>query len=600
MATPNIRIDIASEFKDRGFKQAQRSSSALEKSFKRLAATFLTVFSVRAITQFGKASVKAFSEDQKAAQRLTGTLKNLGLAYENPQAKAFLAQLEQTSGVLDDDLRPAFGRLIQQTRSFTESQKLLTLAVDVAAGSGYDLSTVVNDLSRAYVGQTRGLTKYNIGLTAAELKTTSFVDLQERLNTQFSGQRAAYLETYAGKVDLLRVGYANMTEEIGKGLVDAFDLLSGDAGIAGASRAMVDFGTTAGDVLRGIASLVPQVRDDINRGFSTESLLREMMMQGDPFGAILYKLQQRGRRSRPLQFASLGVGEPALTKLREQQEADRIKREKELAALQKKAALEAAKREKERLRREREAQALKRAGTVFDMENIQIVAAMQGEIDAQQRLRLVALLAINTDNAQAAEEATRAVLALNAASLKALGITIEAGDNTDAVIGKLLAAQAKIALVGLGIANLPKAKNPFEDWDAIIKQILADLAKIQAGLNFKPGTTATVPPAPVPTPAVTPSIVAPVIVPPSAQVPITDDFPYGNIPSVVPDFTPLPIITPEMQAMQDSTGLDNPYIVNVTVQGSVMTQQDLTNAILDNLYQFQGYGRPISYNIATV
>lgn len=64
MATPNIRIDIASEFRDKGFKQASKASTGLDRQFKQLARTFAGVFSVTAVTRFAKASVKAFEEDE--------------------------------------------------------------------------------------------------------------------------------------------------------------------------------------------------------------------------------------------------------------------------------------------------------------------------------------------------------------------------------------------------------------------------------------------------------------------------------------------------------------------------------------------------------
>ena len=238
MATPNIRIDIASEFKDRGFKQANKASIGLDRQFKKLAGTFAAVFSVRAITQFGKAALKAFQEDEKAAFRLSQTVKNLGLGFADPSIKAYISNLENSANISDDVLRPALEKLLRTTQSVTQSQQLLNLALDISRGTGVDLVTVASDLSRAYVGQTRGLAKYNIGLTQAELKTKSFAELQAILTKQFTGQSAAYLDTYAGKVEALSIAYDNAREIIGEGLADAFMLLSGDTGIASATNAM--------------------------------------------------------------------------------------------------------------------------------------------------------------------------------------------------------------------------------------------------------------------------------------------------------------------------------------------------------------------------
>jgi hypothetical protein len=77
--------------------------------------------------------------------------------------------------------------LLTTTGSLVNSQKMLAQAVEISRGSGVELSTVVQDLNNAFVGNTKGLKKYNLGLTQAELKVASFADIQKKLNDQFSG-----------------------------------------------------------------------------------------------------------------------------------------------------------------------------------------------------------------------------------------------------------------------------------------------------------------------------------------------------------------------------------------------------------------------------
>jgi hypothetical protein len=83
------------------------------------------------------------------------------------------------------------------------------------------------------------------------------------LNNQFSGQRAAFLDTYAGKVSLLEASYERMQTTIGSGLVDAFTLLAGDNGIAGATDSMERFGVVAADVIRGVGVAISEVQSRI-------------------------------------------------------------------------------------------------------------------------------------------------------------------------------------------------------------------------------------------------------------------------------------------------------------------------------------------------
>lgn len=472
-----IRIDIASEFKDKGFKQASKATNTLDRQLKTLAKTLGATLSVQQIYQFGKASVKAFSDDQKAAFRLTQTLNNLGLAFEDTRVTKFISELEQTTGVLDDSLRPAMQSLLMTTGSVTKSQELLNLALEMSRATGADVASVSQDLAKAYIGQTRSLAKYNIGLTRTELQTKSFAEIQALLSKQFTGQNAAYLETYAGKVGVLNVAFANMQETVGEGLVDAFMILAGDSGIGGGVTALEIFGEKVADTTRGIAALT--------KGFSSlrsyVSTVFDLFRNIDPF-APLTGIMELGKKNKPLFFPS--SGNPAQQEAqRKKAEAAAIKRQKELMALQNKAAKDAARRAAEQAKREREAMMLKRAGSVFDMENIQIVAAMQSRVSEENRIRLIALLALNNENAEVADKATQAILLMQKPALEALGITLKAGDTATDVINKILAAQTKLFLLNTGIATIPKAKNPFEDWDSILDRLLSKINAIKGAIN---------------------------------------------------------------------------------------------------------------------
>ena len=249
-----IKFPIVTTFDDKAVKKA-------DSAFKSLGKTFLGAFSVAKVVQFGKASVKAFMEDEAAASRLAKTVNNLGLGFENARITQFISDLEKASGVTDTDLRPAFQALLTTTGSVAKSQELLGTALNVSAGSGESLTTVANDLSNAFIGNTKGLKKYKLGLSQTELSTMSFADITARLNDQFAGQMQANLDTYAGKMSLLKVAFDNMQETIGKGLLDAFAILGGNQGIGGTTTAMEKFGDAVADVTRGVATLAAGFKD---------------------------------------------------------------------------------------------------------------------------------------------------------------------------------------------------------------------------------------------------------------------------------------------------------------------------------------------------
>jgi hypothetical protein len=464
MAVPNIRIDIASVFKDKGFKQAEKSSGALETQFKRLGKTFLTVFSAAAIIRFGKESVRAFAEEEKAAKRLEQTLKGVNLGFTTPAVESYLKQLEQSTFVADDLLRPALEKLVRTTGSVTASQDLLATAIDMSAGTGFDLVSVANDLGRAFLGNARGLAKYNTSLTRADLQTKSFAEIQKVLNDQFSGQRAAYLTTYAGRLDMINTAYGNMQEAIGEGLVDAFGMLAGDSGISGATSAMEEFGIISADVIRGVGSLLGNLTSQFGGSGGLQNIIDLGAKMNNPLGTALKALQDLGAANRPLMFPTLGVGAPGYAAQQKAIEEAAAKRARQAEALR----LKEIKQREKIAKLKRLSNLLDKAATKFDEKRIQIAAALQGKITNEERKRLQELLLI---------EETKAA--------------IQEGDleTAEKLFAKLEKLQGQTEALAESLIDL-EAGDPFAKWDEytlraskLVSALAAQLAKFYADAN---------------------------------------------------------------------------------------------------------------------
>jgi hypothetical protein len=422
-----LRIPIIGEFKGKkAFDDAERSTGKLDDSVKKLGKALIAAFSIQKITQFSKAAVKAFMEDEAAASRLAQSVKNLGLAFETPAIEAFIEQLSRASGVTDDQLRPAMQRLLQTTGSLAKSTELMNLALEVSRGSGVDYETVINDLSMAYVGQTRGLRKYSLGLTQAELKTATFAEVQEKLNKTFTGANAAYLDTYAGKLTLIQTAAGEAQETLGKGLVDAFSILATETGsITELTEAMNAFATNTATAFRNVAVLVSNLDKSMQAGMGLVGVLDKITgsnfvkIFGGAFG--LLSTQGAGTFS---SFTTPGMGgypssalggtyvDPNQAK-RDKSERDAAKRNKEIANLQKKT-----------LDMQKKANALTKAAKTIDLDRIGMTAALRGKISETDRLSLNLQLALLDKNEAQAnklstelEAATKRQNALNAALL---------------------------------------------------------------------------------------------------------------------------------------------------------------------------------------
>jgi hypothetical protein len=189
-------ISIASKFDAKGFKQAETALGKLASTTKKLAGAAGIAYGAAAITAYGKAAVKAFAEDEAAARRLTTAVENLGIGFANPQITEYIANLEKSAAIADDVLRPAFQGLLTTTGSLTQSQKLLNDAITISRASGIDLATVTDDLGKGYVGITRGLIKYNTGLTRAELQSKSFNEILGTILKRSAGSAEDYLKDF--------------------------------------------------------------------------------------------------------------------------------------------------------------------------------------------------------------------------------------------------------------------------------------------------------------------------------------------------------------------------------------------------------------------
>jgi hypothetical protein len=171
--------------------------------------------------KIGIDGVKAAIADEKAQTQLALALQN-ATGATNAQIKATeqsILQMSLASGVADDNLRPALGRLVRSTGDITKAQDLLSTALDVATATGKPLETVANALGKAYDGNTAALGKLGVGLSSAELKTMSFEQVQSKLSDLFGGAAAANADTYSGRIARMQIAFDEAKETIGFALL---------------------------------------------------------------------------------------------------------------------------------------------------------------------------------------------------------------------------------------------------------------------------------------------------------------------------------------------------------------------------------------------
>jgi hypothetical protein len=420
MAKTDLSVKIGAEY------VGKAAFAKAEKSVKRLGKQVAALALGGGVLNFGRNSIQAFYDSEKSAKALYGTLNNLNLAYRKDDVNKYIDKLSLATGIVDETLNPAFQQFLLTTRDVAKSQKLLGTALDISAGTGYDLGSVTKALSAAYGGNKTALGKMQLGLTKAQIEANDFQTVLKALNSIFAGQAASAASGYTGQIDKLNIAIDQLKENVGKGLVEG--LSDGNGNIDQTAQNIARLGTALGTASGYLAKFAT--------GW-TELFTKEAWTQfwNDLTGQKpLLQISRGGDQGGSERLAQQKIDQKA-QRLAEQQ----LKATKALTAEQKKAQL------------------LKKSQGILDIEQANILAALQGKITANEKLRLELQLALLTGNAKEA----------------------------DRLSNQLLLSQAQLTGLATFITSLPKALNPFADYPAYVQMALAELAKLANAQNMR-------------------------------------------------------------------------------------------------------------------
>jgi hypothetical protein len=207
----------------------EASANGLEKFGKVAGAAFLAAAAAAGAyaIKIGVDGVKAAIADEQSQLKLATALENATGATKAQIAATedSIDKMARATGVADDQLRPALSRLALSTGDVSKAQDLLSLALDISTQTGKPLEGVANALGKAYDGNTASLGRLGIGLSAAELKSMSFTEVQTKLSDLFGGAAAANAETFQGRMDRLKVAFDEGVESIGTRLLPIIEAL---------------------------------------------------------------------------------------------------------------------------------------------------------------------------------------------------------------------------------------------------------------------------------------------------------------------------------------------------------------------------------------
>ena len=599
----NVVIDIAAQFTGKtAFDKAQNSTEQLQKSVKNLGRTLGLALGGAAVVKGAKDAVKAFAADEKAARSLSLALANTGNAFAQMDVESFIQRMQRTTGVLDDELRPAFRSLITATGDVKKSQDALALALDISAGTGKDLSAVTMALAKAYGGQTTALSRLGAGLDKATLATGDMDLITQELQKRFSGQALEATKGFAGQMALLTVAVNDAKEAIGKGLVDALNTLGGgQGGTGGAIQIINNLATGIAEGAKNIAYMIKQF-ESLKPIILTigAALLVAFAPITAAVAALGFILAKGGQNLKKAEFRKGaipgGMGNVAMTGGSNQDtqraQADAAQKSTDRLLKTEKARLNNLKKitaeQQKKVVLDKLSAFLTQAQKLFDLDRIQLAAAAMSKQTEEDKVRI---------------------------RLKQEILDLEDAINSGNVEGavKLASAISKdaelLSMLRGDMIKLGDVPNPFAEWLATLNAMLATLlalANVAKTLSFNVfsapagsyvtgGGTAG---GNLGSDVYQSTLTGQALVNKLNKIDSENSFPRLANGGIVNKATMAMIgeSGPEAVIPLNRMGSMGGTTVNVVVQGSVTTQQDLVNAITQGIYNNQASGTPITYS----
>jgi hypothetical protein len=181
-----------------------------------------------AIGAYAKQAIENAAADEKAQRNLALTIENTtnATAAQIAGVEKYISTTSLAIGITDDQLRPAFGRLVRSTKDVEEAQKLLNLALDVSAATGKPLEAVANALGKAYDGNLNALGRLGLGIDASILKSKDFDLVFNTLTDTFGGFAANEALSTEAAFARIKIAGDEIQEQIGAALLPVIQELT--------------------------------------------------------------------------------------------------------------------------------------------------------------------------------------------------------------------------------------------------------------------------------------------------------------------------------------------------------------------------------------
>ena len=197
--------------------------SSLLPSFKTMAIAGAAAFG--AVAAFTTKAVQAAMEDERSQALLAKQLQTTFGASDQliASTERLISAQQLLTGESDTNLRAALGGLTRATGDYSKATGLLSLAQDISAATGADLTAVSISLGKASLGNFTALKKLGVPIDENVVKSKDFQKVLESLNATFGGAAATAADTFGGRLKIIRGQFGEIVETIGAALLPYLD-----------------------------------------------------------------------------------------------------------------------------------------------------------------------------------------------------------------------------------------------------------------------------------------------------------------------------------------------------------------------------------------
>ena len=404
----NVVVNFLTKFDKKGLDRATKELKGFDKTVaksRRALKAGLYAGAIAAglgLIKLGKSSIEAALAQEKLDKQLRLTLQSIGAEGLLPNVKDFIDNLQDVTNVTEDQLVPALRQLIAQTGDLDSSQFLLQKSLDISAGTGADLSQVLDAITKAAVGNYKGITALGVGFTAAEAKAMGFQKLLINLD-KYAGAAEASTQTFEGQLQSFKISAGEATETLGQGFLTAASFIAtGSDNLSVFGQKLEGITTQFTDIGVGAAKSAT-VLDGLIILF--ETLVGE--------SSTLQQFEKEGLKVRDEQLLKAkgyyGLSQLTINALELQQNfgkkkltQDQILAKIQAQILAREKLLTKEKRAQEELEKKKAA-----LSAMFDMDKINLQAALSRKLSAEDELRVKILQKLAEGTKAAVDEGQR-------------------------------------------------------------------------------------------------------------------------------------------------------------------------------------------------